>query len=1054
MPKQPSAGHASGPAESAPPKPEAERITPSLAELGQPPGHRGYLDGYADQAIYGWCFRAADPAAPVELDIYLGAARVGTARTDIPRPDIAAKLGLELKAGFRFSFREAGGGPLGAALAALAQARAEPGRLGQLVAVKVRETGAALPLSPHFQIAPEDAAALAGTLRALDQAETAASVTGAPLDAEVPAQGLAGGAPTRGSLQQGFIETVMAKRVSGWINLDSAPAEAVELLRNGALVGACHMFGERPDLAAAGIRALDCGFGFRLPPGIRLGEGDRVEVRRQGAAQAALRLDITPAVLADSLRWHIDRVDENAARGWAAWGFEPEARAEIRLEADGVDLGGARADRYREDLSRAGIHDGYHGFELALWNLPGLADAREIRLVEARRGIELWRGRPGAALAAAALAGCVADGVVTAFAAPDWAREAWRSVAGLPAACHAPLSNPNPALASSAFIEHLFARYWQKPRLDTADGFLSALLEACADLDGQVGGEIEWPPALLERANEPLAIAGAAGHSVTRLLWLYGRRYQPEACWEADYLAILYRFVVDVGLRWKLDRRVITPALWAALMADGGPLAGVGPRLPRLWHALYAEEPGVAASLDPLAPNDRARLLALFGSLLFAPAGGLDALPGHLAAACRAALDEIDAQGQWADLCRLAHWPPYRPAWDAALGRGAPLAPHRAPRIELPAGLPAVRIFTNEAPGTGLGQNVAYTVQALERIGARYRLIPCANRREHLLALEETQQGQWVNLFHIQPDNLPLVVAGLPESILAGSRNIGFFMWELMELADAHRLGVELVDEVWTATRFTQAIFSGATAKPVHRVGHAVEPVPPSARDFRAELGLEGQFVFLFAFDAHSCLGRKNPAGALAAFRQAFGPEPQGVRLLIKTSNLAQLRGQPQREAFMDALAHCPGATLLDARLSAPDLSALMRQADAYVSLHRAEGFGYTAAEAMYFGRPVIATAYSGSEDFCTPETAALVAGPLKPLRHDDFIYEVPGAAWAEPDIGQAAEWMRKLAGDPSAARALAEAGQALIRERFSVAQLAERYRERLEALAGGMRRR
>ncbi len=64
MPKQPSAGHlSSGLADSVPPKTAAdpmERITPSLAELGQPPGHRGYVDGYADQAIYGWCLRAAD----------------------------------------------------------------------------------------------------------------------------------------------------------------------------------------------------------------------------------------------------------------------------------------------------------------------------------------------------------------------------------------------------------------------------------------------------------------------------------------------------------------------------------------------------------------------------------------------------------------------------------------------------------------------------------------------------------------------------------------------------------------------------------------------------------------------------------------------------------------------------------------------------------------------------------------------------------------------------------------------------------------------------------
>jgi glycosyltransferase involved in cell wall biosynthesis len=1052
MPKQPAAGHTpKGPAAPVPPTPatdRAERITPSLADLDQPPRHRGYVDGYADQALYGWCLCAADPAAATRLDIYLGAVRVGTASTDVPRPDIAAKLGLDLKAGFRFAFRDAEGGALGEALAALAEARAEPGRLGQLVAVKVQDTGAALPLSPHFQVTPEDAAALAEALRAARQAGAAQHTLAAALKTAVPPQDdPASPLATRGTLQHGFIETVMAKQVAGWINLDSIPAEAVELWHNGALAATCAGFGERPDLASAGLRVLRCGFSFRLAPGARLREGDRIEVRRPGALRATLALEVSPALVADSLRWHVDAVDEQVARGWAAWGFEPDLRVELRLEADGVDLGGTLADHYREDLNRAGIHDGYHGFELALWNLPAVAAAHEVRLVEARRGIELWRGQAGAALAARAIAASVAQGVVTAFVAPAFAREAWRSVAALPAACHAPLPTSNPTLDSSAFIEHLFARYWQKPRLDTADGILGGLLRACAALGGQVGGEIQLPPALLERANAPVTLAEAAGRPATRLLWLYGQGQQPEADWAADYPALLYRFVVDVGLRWKLDRRLITPALWAVLMEDAGPLDGMGPRLPRLWHLLHAEEPKLAAPLERLDPKDRARLLALFGSLLFAPAGGLDALPGPLAAACRAALDEAEAQGQWADLCRLAHWPPHRHAWDAALGRATP--PPVLPRAEGGAGLPAVRVFSNEAAGTGLGQNVAYTLQALERIGARCRLIPCGHRREHLLALEETGQGAWVNLFHIQPDNLPLVIAGLPEPILAGSRNIGFFMWELPQLADAHRLGVELVDEVWTATRFTQALFAGATAKPVHRVGHAVAPVAPSARDFRAELGLQGKFVFLFAFDAHSCLGRKNPAGTLAAFRQAFGADPQGVHLVIKTSNLAKLRGQPQREAFMDALARCRGVTLLDARLSAPDLSALMREADAYVSLHRAEGFGYTAAEAMYFGRPVIATAYSGSEDFCTPDTAALVAGPLKALRHDDFIYEVPGAVWAEPDIGEAAAAMRRLAGDPGYARALAEAGQALIRESFSVARLAERYRERLVALAG-----
>ena len=41
-----------------------------------------------------------------------------------------------------------------------------------------------------------------------------------------------------------------------------------------------------------------------------------------------------------------------------------------------------------------------------------------------------------------------------------------------------------------------------------------------------------------------------------------------------------------------------------------------------------------------------------------------------------------------------------------------------------------------------------------------------------------------------------------------------------------------------------------------------------------------------------------------------------------------------------------------------------MRSLDAYVSLHRAEGFGLTCAEAMASGLPVIASNYSGNLGF------------------------------------------------------------------------------------------
>ncbi len=58
-------------------------------------------------------------------------------------------------------------------------------------------------------------------------------------------------------------------------------------------------------------------------------------------------------------------------------------------------------------------------------------------------------------------------------------------------------------------------------------------------------------------------------------------------------------------------------------------------------------------------------------------------------------------------------------------------------------------------------------------------------------------------------------------------------------------------------------------------------------------------------------------------------------------------------------------------------VQALIAGADVLVSLHRAEGFGLTPAEAMALGTPVLATAFSGVLDFLDEDLRR--DGPLSP---------------------------------------------------------------------------
>ena len=92
--------------------------------------------------------------------------------------------------------------------------------------------------------------------------------------------------------------------------------------------------------------------------------------------------------------------------------------------------------------------------------------------------------------------------------------------------------------------------------------------------------------------------------------------------------------------------------------------------------------------------------------------------------------------------------------------------------------------------------------------------------------------------------------------------------------------------------------------------------------------------------------------------------------------------------------------------LTKSKVNALIYNCDCYVSLHRAEGFGLTMAEAMFYGKPVIATGYSSNTDFMNVGNSFLVKYELVTTTEEYFPYP-KGSIWAEPDIDCAASLMQ-----------------------------------------------
>lgn len=296
-------------------------------------------------------------------------------------------------------------------------------------------------------------------------------------------------------------------------------------------------------------------------------------------------------------------------------------------------------------------------------------------------------------------------------------------------------------------------------------------------------------------------------------------------------------------------------------------------------------------------------------------------------------------------------------------------------------------------------------------------------------------------VLHVNAPLLPLAMLRLGQARLRGRRIIGYWAWELPVLPSEWQRGLSFVHEIWAPSRFTAAALDSLRPGCVRVVRPALAALPPkpSALD-RAAFGLPGKAVIvLVAFNLASSFARKNPLAAIAAFRAAFADRSDRL-LLLKVGNPDHFPAD--FAALQAAVADAPNIRI-DTRLLPPDdHAALMQAVDIILTLHRSEGLGLVAAEAMLLGKPVIATAWSGNLDYMEDSAAALVPARLIAPHDPRHVLEVKGAVWAEPDIAVAAGHLRRLADDPAARAALGERGRGMAQARFGLETLAEALRD------------
>lgn len=353
---------------------------------------------------------------------------------------------------------------------------------------------------------------------------------------------------------------------------------------------------------------------------------------------------------------------------------------------------------------------------------------------------------------------------------------------------------------------------------------------------------------------------------------------------------------------------------------------------------------------------------------------------------------------------------------------------------------------------TGLGQSFRLTERVVRQLDCPYLIYNYEQGGSNKIQVEEYKNRiqkelkYSINLWHINPSEFAKAFTRFGREAFDKRYNIAFWLWELEDFPDEWVSYINLLDEIWTPSEFISKAIRKKTDKPVYTIPYSIEVKTECGRYDRKYFALpEDCFLFLMMYDSQSVKERKNPEGAIQAFQKSFFSQQDDVGLIVKVNSadhkelkqIEKLKGE-YRNIFV-----------LNKSMKKIEVDSLIACADVCISLHRAEGFGLVLAEAMWNQIPVIATNWSANTEFMNPDVACMVSYRKIMLKKGIPPYK-KGSQWAEPNIEEAADYMKRLKIDKEFYYEIASKGGQYIQDKLGMENIKSLMLDRLQEIRNG----